>query len=77
MKSSAVVSHHLSENVKDDTETSIAASSSIIQSPHIAEFEHHGSPLEERKSDSQNADSYKELNQSSSQKKRSEAWSFM
>ncbi|KAM1022740.1 hypothetical protein ACFX2I_043634 [Malus domestica] len=70
MKSSAVVSHHLSENVRDDTETSIAASSSITQSPHTVEFEHLGSPLEERKSDSQNVDSYKELNQSSSQKKR-------
>ena len=77
MKSSAVVSHLLLENVRDDTETSIAASSSITQSPHTVEFEHHGSPLEERKSDSQNVDSYKELNQYSSQKKRSEAWSFM
>ncbi|KAM0968815.1 hypothetical protein ACFX13_017414 [Malus domestica] len=70
MKSSSVVNHHLPENVRDETENSIATSSSITQSPHTVEFERHGCPPEKSKLDSQNVDSYMELNQSSSQKKR-------
>ncbi|KAL6215144.1 hypothetical protein ACLB2K_014575 [Fragaria x ananassa] len=58
---------------RNETESSVAASSATTQSPHSMEFEHHGSIHEIRISDSHSIDSYEECNQLSSNKKRKRA----
>ncbi|KAM5564551.1 protein tesmin/TSO1-like CXC 4 [Rosa sericea] len=58
---------------RNETETSVAASSATTQSPHSVEFEHHGPIHEIRISDSHSIDSYEECNQSSPNTKRKRA----
>lgn len=62
---------------RNETESSVAASSATTQSPHSMEFEHHGSIHEIRISDSHSIDSYEECNQLSSNKKRSVSCFFI
>lgn len=62
---------------RDESETSIAASSAVPQSPQTLVFERHGPTHEKRGFDAENADDYEECKQSSPKKKRSEECSFI
>ncbi|XP_021828730.1 CRC domain-containing protein TSO1-like isoform X2 [Prunus avium] len=55
---------------RDESETSITASSAVPQSPHTVVFEHHGPTHEKRGFDAENVDDYEECKQSSPKKKR-------
>ncbi|XP_034200791.1 CRC domain-containing protein TSO1-like isoform X3 [Prunus dulcis] len=55
---------------RDESETSIAASSAAPQSPHTVVFEGHGPTHEKRGFDAENVDDYEECKQSSPKKKR-------